>query len=397
MAVWFAIKTLLDLIWHTPDEDVCEMPVATKDKLKVAYVGVYGIACGIATYNEELIDSLKSLCDVRVFAEYADTQNDPEFVTRCWDRNEHPKGDLIRAIEEFNPDVIHIGHEYGLFPKGFFFTSLITRLKHYGKPIVVTLHSVYEHLDKSVQEGCIPNVICHTDEAKNTLVAKGIADSKITVVPHGNTVTLNEDGDVELLSDLWNTWQTPNTIFQPGFLFAYKGHRNMIKVIARLKEQLPDVHYIVQASENPNTKAEHDALYEELMNDIFALGLQDNVTINRGFAPKQLLMSHIRTVKCCVLPYCNHEDHNVRATSGIARMVLTTETPLITSRVHLFDDIDGIVDKATSEDEFFEKTLAALTDWKVKTRQIEDRKAFMKATRWDIVAHKTLDVYKSIV
>ena len=395
---WFVFLWLvLTRIWRKPSPAI----QSNQTNPKIAYISVYGIPCGISTYNEELIPHLKG-CEVKIFAEYAHGNQhehlpgDPRNLIRCWDRHDKRKSHLIKLIEDYNPDVIHIGHEYGLFPKGYYFTSLLTKLKRMGKPIVVTLHSVYDHIDKVVQEACIPEIICHTKEAKATLEAKGIDTHRIHVIPHGNEVPFNLAGEIELMPDLWNTWQASHTIFQPGFLFAYKGHKRMLEVVARLKETLPDVHYVIQASESPNNMAEHNELHDQLVSEIQRLDIADHVTINRGFVSKQVLLAFIRTSTCCVLPYCNHKDHDVRATSGIARLILTTQTPLVTSNVHLFDDLNKVASKAIDDESLYQLTLTALTDWKVKRDQIMARTEFLKNKSWTSVAEKTVDLYKQL-
>jgi hypothetical protein len=47
---------------------------SSEGKIKVAFIGNYGTACGIATYNEALINELKYHVDIKVFGEYADEE-----------------------------------------------------------------------------------------------------------------------------------------------------------------------------------------------------------------------------------------------------------------------------------------------------------------------------------
>jgi glycosyltransferase involved in cell wall biosynthesis len=372
-------------------------------KPRVAFISVYNTPCGIATYNQELLEELRHYADIKVFAEYADDQresrlpDDPHFVVRCWDRKTHPKKRLISEIEKFQPDVVHIGHEYGFFPKSYFFTSLVSALKMRGYPVVATMHSIYDHRDKTVQEASGQHIIAHTLPGKVTLVKKGVPEERVTVIPHGTGIFAGSDDNPELLPAPWNTWGNDHTLFHPGFLFGYKGHMRMLDVVYRLKQEFPDVHYIVQASENPHTMAEHDAIYRLLTTRIEELGLEGNVTINRGFAAKEVLMSYIRTVKCVVLPYANHPDHDVRATSGIARLVMGTETPMVVTNVHLFDDLEGLVPRAASDDELYEAIRNIFLKEDEKARQISYRKNFLRKTSWSAVAYATAALYHRLV
>lgn len=391
------------LVWLTGRR--VEAPKRNLDpetRLKVAYISVYGTPCGIATYNEELLGEVREHADVRVFAEYADDmrserlERDPQWVTRCWGRNEHPKTTLIRAIRDYNPDIVHIGHEYGFFSRAYLFTSLVTWLKARGYPVVVTLHSVYEHKDKVVTEASSPNIIVHTDAGRKCLIRKGVDSDRISVIPHGTEIMAGTPEAPELLNSLWNTWHTPHTIFHPGFLFGYKGHLRMLGVVARLKDKYPDVHYIIQGSENPLTAREHDELHDRIIAEARRLGIESSVTVNRGFVSKEVLLSFIRTTRCCVLPYVSHPDHEVRATSGIARVVAGTETPLVTSTAHLFDDLGSVATQCGTDDELYEAIDKIFSSESVRKSQLAARVQFLKETSWKRVASRTVDLYKKL-
>ena len=373
-----------------------------KNKIKVAFVSVYGIPCGISTYNEEMLEELRNFVDVRVFAEYADSDEqeqisgDPNWVIRCWSRKRHPKRKLLKYIDEWKPDIVHIGHEYGFFPKAHQFTSLISSLKMRNYKIVSTLHSVYEHLDKTVSEACLPYIIVHSLEAKKTLEKKGIIGN-VFVIPHGVKILAGTNENPELLEPYWNHWGSQYTIFQPGFLFDYKGHVRMANIVARLKEKYPDIHYVIQGSENPFTMDEHTSLYRKLIKIAGELDILDNITINRGFCTLDVLLSYIRTVKCCVLPYAMHPDHDVKGASGIANIVINTMTPLVTSNVHLFDGLSEVATICGSDNEIYDAIDAIFVHGELANSQAEARKIFLQNNNWNTTAQKISDIYKQII
>lgn len=371
---------------------------------KVAFIGNYKTSCGISTYNEDLTDSFMGgamPCEFKFFAEYAEDSesehlnSDPSWLVRCWSRKEHPKLNLIEKILEYEPDIVHISHEYGIFPQAYYFTSLVSVLKGYGIKVLTTFHSVYEHADKAVTENAPDIIIVHTIEAKLCLMRKGIWDGRIKVIPHGTPTTTPHGKDIELISKDWNTWHSEHTLFHAGFMFEYKGHGRMMHVVAKLKEKYPDIHYVIQGSESERHMAEHDEVYHKLIRLSKDLGIEHNVTINRGFVETRVLMSHIRTVKCCVLPYVTHPQHDVRATSGIARLILTTETPLVVSDVHLFDDIKDIADVAHNDDELYDLVDKVFASGGLTDLQKKKRLDFLRTTSWGKIGEKTLSLYKS--
>lgn len=370
---------------------------------RIAFISNYGTHCGIATYNEALLNEVRLYADVKVFAEYADEdrsaniEGDPSWVTRCWHRKEHPKSNLIKQVIAWKPDIAHFSHEYGLWPRAFQFTQIVSALRMNGIKVLGTMHSVYDHQDKLVSEAVLPNVMVHTYQARVVLVKKGIAPERINVIPHGSNIYAGTSDSPKLLEQLWNTWGSEHTIYQPGFLFGYKGHMRMLGVVARLKEKYEDVHYVIQASENPNTMAEHDEIYNQLIAECERLDISGNVTINRGFVSEDVLMSNIRTVKVCVLPYCNHPDHDVRATSGIARMILGTQTPLVVTGVHLFDDLEGIVPRARDDQELYEAVDNIFDNKGATEAEVSKRTEFLRKTSWESVAQRLAALYNRIL
>ena len=169
----------------------------------------------------------------------------------------------------------------------------------------------------------------------------------------------------------------------------------MLGVVAKLKSKYPDVHYIVQGSENPKNAKEHERLYRRIVAECKKLGIEENVTINRGFVDSEILMSFLRTTRVCVLPYANHPEHDVCSTSGIARMVLGTETPLVTSKVHLFDDVAGLAFQAANDDELY-NAIDEVFSGKAASFN-EARVQFLKQTSWKSVAKMHAELYSKVL
>lgn len=376
---------------------------SVENKPRVAFISVYNTPCGISTYNEQLVEELMQYADVRVFAEYANNnklervEGDGEFVTRCWNRNEHPKAKLMQLVDEWKPDLIHFGHEYGFFAKAYLFTSLVSWFKSRKYPVIATMHSIYEHRDKTVQEASGQHIIAHTESGRQCLLSKGIDDNKITVIPHGSNVLSGDSNNPELLAPLWNTWNNEHTIFQPGFLFEYKGHLKMLNVVAKLKEKYNDVHYIIQGSENPNNAQEHKRIFRKLVNECKKLNIEENVTINRGFVTNDVLMSFVRTTKVCVLPYVSHPEHDVCSTSGIARIVVGTKIPLVTTKVHLFDDVCDVAFQANGDDELYNIIDKIFCEPKIQEQYNDARVDFLKRTSWKSVAKMHSELYSKVL
>jgi glycosyltransferase involved in cell wall biosynthesis len=359
--------------------------------MKVAFIGNIYSRCGIATYNENLLEVLKNHCEISFFAERNGRNEDTDVVKYCWDREEFPKTTLIDKVDEFKPDVVLFSHEYGIFPKSYYFSTLVSYFKLKGYKVVTIFHSVYaKHQDKLTSESVCKNVVVHTNEAKSALYLKGVNLQNINVIPHGCSFSKNGE---EILPNLWNHFGNKHVILQTGFLFYYKNHLEMLDIVAELKNKYSDILYIIIASENPKCQAEHDKLYKEISEKITNLRLDHNVIIDRGFASDEVLMSYIRTSSVCVLPYRPDPEFDVFAASGMARIVLQTVTPLITSNANLFNGLDSVVKKAATKEEWV-KEISDIFEKKLDQKDlVAKRKKFIQENSWDKSAAKLVELF----
>jgi glycosyltransferase involved in cell wall biosynthesis len=357
--------------------------------MKVAFIGNIYSKCGIATYNEQLYSALSPLCEVKFFAEKS--ENQVENINYCWDRNEFPKVALIDAVDEFKPDIVLFSHEYGLFPKSYYFSCLVSYFKLRGYKVVTVYHSVYElHKDKITSESVCKNIVVHTTEAKSALIRKGLNAENISVIPHGCKF-LEKD---KIVPNLWNHFGNNHVITQAGFLFYYKNHLEMLDVVSELKKKYPDIVYIIIGSENPKCQEEHNKVYEDISKKIEKLNLQHNVIIDRGFASDEVLMAYIRTSSVFVLPYKPGPDFDVFAASGMARLVISTSTPLVVSHANLFNGLDNTCLKANSLDEWV-AAISSIFDAKYdRKKMVAEREKFIKNNSWSVAAIKLVEIFE---
>ena len=145
-----------DSIKHISPRDLIEryeirrgqvLPKSLKEfkSLRVCFIGVYKIQCGIATYSEWLwAEIIKQIGEYKIFAEET-TVPVPEEpnVVRCWRRGQ-PLTELIAQVKAYDPDCVMIQHEYGVFPVARHWLSLLSALQNYR--VITTLHSVYNIL-----------------------------------------------------------------------------------------------------------------------------------------------------------------------------------------------------------------------------------------------------------
>jgi hypothetical protein len=353
-------------------------------ELRVAFIGVWGIECGIATYSEWLIPEItKHIKEYKIFAEVNGKEETDPNVTRCWKRGE-PVGDLIQKVEEYSPDIVLIQHEYGLYPTAPLWLSLISRLNKFKT--FVTMHSVYHHFDKLVCLAPVKNIIVHTNIAKNILTDNLHVPGKISVIPHGSLPVANEN-------KLWNIYYRNRTLMQFGFGFRYKGWEQALQTVKNLKEKYKDIYFTGLFGESPFNRIMHNQYYNELENLVSEYDIIDNVGFVRGYVHDKVLESFLRTNKIAIFPYIENGEHTVYGCSGAARLAMHYNIPVIVSKVPLFDDLEGVCPKIGTIEELCTEIELLFNNPEKVNSQLKKQQEFLIRNSWENVGRMYVDLF----
>lgn len=343
-------------------------------QMKIAFVSNYGSRCGIGTYSKFLFDEIiKHVGEYKLFSENED----------LWKRGESLYN-LAKQIKEYNPDIVFIQHEFGIFPNARYWLSFMSQLSEHR--VIVTMHSVFYHQDKTIVEAAIPEIVVHSEGAKQVLKEIKKIPGKVYVIPHGCFPCINRN-------KLWNFYKTDKTFVQFGFGFKYKNWEASIKAAAILKEKYPDVFFTGLFSESDYNKYEHQMYYNELMLLVEKLGLQDNVAIIRGFQSEETLDSYLRTNRIAVFPYAQDPNHICFGVSGAARVAFTKGVPVISSSVHHFQDIPTI--KADSPEEIAFQLDLLFNNKELCNAQIERQIQYSNDFSWENVAKMYISIFEN--
>lgn len=353
---------------------------------KIAIISNWNQMCGISTYTKFLTDELVKLNpNIKIFSEFK-TKESNEITTEvcdniqivyCWRRTETIKY-LKKEIKEYKPDVIMVQHEYGIFPTVVAWYNLLTFIQDY--PYIVTLHSVYEHKDKFLCEAPINNIVVHTRDADNLLTKKGYLRNSI-VIPHGCPTPVYEKN--------WNLYHTPHTVVQYGFAFPYKNFESTIKSIKLLIEKYPKIYLSCYLSESKNNLQLHEEYYKKLQLLVQELDLEENVALIRGYVSDKQLSEILKTNQVCVLPYKTHPDHDVRGSSGAAKIAMAHGIPLVIGKCHLFDDVKEIGIPSEDEPEKIAEYIDKyFSDERFKQNMITREVEYCLSNDWQVSAQR---------
>lgn len=360
--------------------------------LKLALVGNWKMRCGIASYSENLWpEVVKHVGSFKLFIEENDLWTDDihnmgnlklsdNDISICWKRGTSSKK-LIEELKEYDPDIIWIQHEFGLWPNATQWLSMMHQLSDFR--VIVTQHSVFHHQDKTICEAAIPEIVTHLNGGYNVLVNEKQVPGKVYVIPHGCFLPVKER--------LWNFYKSERTFLQFGFGFRYKGWENSIKAVAILKDKYPDVFFTGLFSESPYNKVEHQIYYNELMILIEELGIKENIAIIRGYQSDVTLDSFLKTNKATVFPYVSHPSHEVFGASGAARLAMSRCLPVITSSVNHFSDLNTI--KADTPEEIANQLDLIFSNHKARENQINIQNEYLENNSWEKIGLMYIDLF----
>lgn len=362
--------------------------------LKIAFVSNWKMRCGISTYAEFLYpEIIKDVSDFKIFAEYNDIPTGDlnqigdtlyeDKVVPCWKRGESA-ANLIKEIRKYDPDIILIQHEFGLWSNARSWISLMNQLSNYR--VIVTMHSVFHHKDKTICEAAIPEIVVHLDGAKKVLKEEKGVPANVHVIPHGCFPCVDK-------TRLWNFYKSNHTVVQMGYLFKYKAWQNVIEAVALLKDKYPDVFFTGLCSESPFNKHEHQLYYNELMELIDRFGVQENVGLIRGYQSDQSLDSYLRTNKVAIFPYVSSPEHEVFGASGAARMAMSKNIPVISTSVNHFSDLPTI--KADSPEQMAIELDKLFSNNSLVKEQLEIQNKYLENNSWKNIARKYLDLFET--
>jgi len=362
------------------------------NELKVAIVCNWNDKCGISTYTGYLAGAIApKIKEMRIFSETTEdkTFEDEDFVDRCWTRGESLLP-LAQKILDWEPDLIIVQHEYGIFPNAFRFMQFMEALD--GTPYVVAMHSVYEHLDKLVYTEACKNIIVHSDEAKNTL--KRLGNTRNIDVIHHGCVSVQET------EELWNIMQNPYTVMQFGFGFSYKGVDRAIKAISHLKKTDPkfeNIFYFYLCSTNSHNLIAQNEYYEELVQLAEEEGVRDNIAIVRKYQSEMMLSLYLRLAKLIVFPYVVNGDNKVYGASGAIRVAMAHGKPVVASDSHLFDDLEGIIPRPNSSLALAEEIDKIFSSDEERNEIINSGLNYVQTHTWDYAADQYLACYEKVL
>ena len=183
------------------------------------------------------------------------------------------------------------------------------------------------------------------------------------------------------------------------FGFKYKGIDVAIDAIKYLKDtdaKFKDILYIYVCSESDTNKGIHDNYYDMLSEKVEKEGLENNIILIRGYLEDNMLDTYLKTVKMVIFPYIQDANNSVFGSSGAIKIAMSYNIPIIASKSHMLDDIEGYVPRTLDYKELAEEIDKIFSDSNYREKVINDSHTYIKNNSWKITAQRYLDCINEV-
>lgn len=290
----------------------------------------------------------------------------------------------IKAIEEMNPDIIHITTP--LMPPLAFFL-LISKLDR-KYPVIYTKHGLHSNSGfiKKLFEEYVLNlferfvsfkkIIVHTkNDREELLTTRNLSERDVIVVPHG-TYSFFTQHEKEIHTE-------QNTILFFGNIREYKGLDVLLSTIPTITKRIPELKVIIAGG---GDLSPYQSQMEACNGSIFE--------IHNEFVPDDLVAALFQRSTLVVLPYTK-----MSGMSGVLNVAYAFGKPVVVSDVGGLDEAvehgkTGLLVPPRDPQALADAIIRLLVDSDLRATMEENVKAKAEELSWDSVAKKTMEVYR---
>ncbi|MGA1803163.1 glycosyltransferase [Rhizobium sp. HT1-10] len=286
---------------------------------------------------------------------------------------------LVTHVYRHRPMVMHV--QWAVLP---LFDALAMRLVRRVCPVVMTVHdtvpfngekiSFLQNSGFDMPIAAADHVIVHTRGARRNLISRGIAESKVSIVPHG-PLTLNVAAPPRPAGE---TRDPRWTFVMFGQIKPYKGLDVLVEALGQLQPELRQRARVVIAG------AAHMDM-APLEQRIAALGLKDVIELRLGRLDESQMAALFEEADSFLFPYRQIDA------SGVYFLLKPTGKWMIASDVGIFAEDMQEANGTLVPPADVGALAAALAD------AIERRPA-IKITAggdWTSIGEKTLEIYRA--
>jgi len=291
---------------------------------------------------------------------------------------------LLRIINSEKPDVIHLLFEDTLAA----ITLCLAKRKY---PIILTEHDPTPHAGESIfvrinwslarflLEGFSSKIIVHGNNLKDVLLLRGIPETKIVVIPHGDYSYYTKWQDEKIEPD-------GATMLFFGLIRDYKGLNYLIKAIPAVCSHCPEAKVII-AGEGDFSKYEAMEEYQ---------AYRSAFEVHNGYIPDEDVAPLFQRASVVVLPYTDASQ------SGIIPIAYAFQKPVIVTDVGSIAEVveqgkTGIIIPPKDENALADAIISILGNKRMCDEMARNAYRFMKENlSWIVIAKRICNIYRDV-
>jgi glycosyltransferase involved in cell wall biosynthesis len=257
-------------------------------------------------------------------------------VWRCWDPRSDWPTELLRAIDDIAPQVVHVQH--GLYMgHGRRVARLLEGLRSRQIPVVVTLHGVWptaltrrwpRRFHGTLAEFAGRIMIHQRAGALSVLLEHGVPAERIVVIPHGTPDP--PIIDVARARERLGLTRKPIVLFA-GNIFRRKGFHTAVRAFKSVSRDVPEACLLAVGHERSAHPV--DLLYRIWLRGLMRRGRKAGwIAFRPGYASAEDLSLYVGTADLVVMPYLRRYG----SSSGIFHWALAAGHPVLCADVPTF-------------------------------------------------------------
>ncbi|MDR0866298.1 MAG: glycosyltransferase [Candidatus Symbiothrix sp.] len=310
--------------------------------------------CGIATFSGDLIQAIQtkfgSSFSINVCALESQTEKFVYPDTVKYTLNTSDASDYQRIAGEINADdeisLVLIEHEFGLFAEHE--NEFLQFVKTIAQPVIIVFHTVLPHPESSLKSylrkltsACSAVIVMTQISARILQQEYGIAEDKITVIPHGTHLVLHSDK--KTLKEKYKvSGRRVLTTF--GLLSPGKSIETTLDALPAIVKENPSVIFLIIGKTHPTILKNTGEKYREMLEaKVAELGLTDSVRFVNLYLDLPILLEYLQLTDIYLF---TSSDPN-QAVSGTFVYALSCGCPIIATPIphalELLKDNSGII------------------------------------------------------
>jgi glycosyltransferase involved in cell wall biosynthesis len=379
--------------------------------VKVGLVSTHPpLQCGIATYTRKLSAALaRDPSGVRpvILSEQGGAEVDPAIPCEpCFRRGQEFGPAIAEAAARQGIRVAHFQHAADIFGFGGRLLRALRLLQGQGIATVVTLHTVFTRLSGLIERkpfvvrfhrGLAQSasaVVVHSETSRRILVAHGMPQQLIDLIPHGTDEPAR--GDAAAGRRILGVEAGEPVLLFFGFVHMQKNVQVLLRALKLVVRQVPDVRLAIVGK--PGGDAWFNRLYARWLARLSSkLGLERNVVIVDRFVEDPEAIDIHAASLMMLLPH----NQGYGSASGVVHSAMAMGLPLLCSDSIKFEEVGTHVSpdllvSARDPRAWARKIIELLEDEGRRQRIAERVREYARQTHWSEVAREHTAVYRRV-